>query len=244
MLNSKESPQPSEQWLIMRCLVPTQRPKREYWTTPHLQWPCFIYSRPLPAFPHPCLLISRPNTSSIPHGNIVPSSAQLSQVAGTPNDVCFVFRFYFIILSFTRLRYGVQLSPNACSWKYHIFQWQAPLLGLVYHAKRLTLGDFSLRNVRFVSSAQPSPSVTTVEVWISTAKNVQILSQGAPGHQSNQMARCQFCHTSILRQLGGFPSRAQGGTLGGEWRAPWAKELESWCWHIPNLPTKWWRNSW
>lgn len=110
----------------MRCLVPPQCPTREYWPTPHLQWPCFIYSRPLPSFPHPCLLISSPNTSSIPHGNIVPSSAQLSQVAGTPNDVCFVFQFYFIILSFTRLRYGVQVSSNACSWKYHIFPGTSP----------------------------------------------------------------------------------------------------------------------
>lgn len=124
------------------------------------------------------------------------------------------------------------------------FQWKAPLLSLVYHVKHLTLDDFSLRNVSFVSSAQPSPSVTTVKVWISTAKNVQIPSQGAPGHQANQMVRCQFCHLSILWQLGSFPSRAQGGTLGGEGRTPQAKELESWCWHIPNLPTKKWRNSW
>ena len=104
------------------------------------------------------------------------------------------------------------------------FQRKSLLLSPVYHAKLLTLGDFALRNVTFLSSASASPSVTTVKVCSSTAKSIQILSHGAPGHQANQTVRGLLCRPelsmAVRRQTIGW---GVGGSI------PQANELESWC---------------
>ena len=53
------------------------------------------------------------------------------------------FQFYFIILSTTRLRYGVWWVQMVVLGNTSSFHWQAPLLSLVYHTKCLTLDDLS-----------------------------------------------------------------------------------------------------
>lgn len=94
------------------------------------------------------------------------------------------------------------------------FQWQPLTLSLSYHAKRLTLGDFSLRDMTFNGSAQASSSVTVIKVLISTAKNIQVPNHGAPGHRASQMLRCPSCHPEHSMAVKRFFHV-------DHWEAPW-----------------------
>lgn len=90
------------------------------------------------------------------------------------------------------------------------FQWWYLLLSLVCHAKLLTLGNFSLRNVTLSAVHQLQSSKSASQL----AKGIQIVSHGALGHQANPMARCHFCHPELSAALRrGFPWRTAGGLL-------------------------------